>query len=278
MVYEINTNYIRREAAWWHNVKCVMHIHAEMEIIYVTEGMLHMTIAGTALVLSAGQMIYVEPYEPHSFHSTEDNTCCIIEFPPTFSPMFWEQIQHHTTDNRMVELHESVVSYLDYLLPPRLVLRTEKEERKELSESYMKLVAQVLTHEFMTRCRFRYAEKSYDDIFIDALIYISRNLANKLSLTDVAYHVGVAPETLCRRFSQSSSMSFNEYIRYMRVCMAADHLRDGQSVFEAAMSAGFGSISNFNRMFKKVTSMTPMQYRNLSSQEQRSVWNGVVRF
>lgn len=278
MLYEINTEYIRREAAWWRNVECIMHIHAELEIVYVTEGVLSMTIAGTAYELDVGQMIYIEPYEPHAFHSAQENTCCIIEFSPSLSPIFWNQLQHHTTDNRIVKLPAPVTAYLDYLLPPQTVLRTEKEERNELNETYMQLIAQVLTNEFMTRCRFRYADKSYDDIYIAALIHISRNLDSKLSLSDVARQVGVAPETLSRRFSQNSSMGFNEYVRYMRVCTAADYLQKGRSVSEAAMSAGFGSISNFNRMFKKVTSITPMQYRNLPPEKQKSIWNGVVRF
>jgi len=278
MLYEINTDYRRREIAWWHNVEYVLHIHRDIEIIYVAEGILNLTVTDKTFHLQAGQIIYIEPFEPHSFRSDEDNTSCIIEFSPTHAPAFWQQIQHHTTDNRIVDLPEPVITYLDYLLPPRSVLRTDGTERKDLSEAYMSLVVQVLTREFMTRCRFQYADHSYEDIYAEAFAYILKNIERKLTLTDVAHHIGVAPETLSRWFSQNSSMGFNEYVRYMRVCTAADYLQKGRSVSEAAMSAGFGSISNFNRMFKKVTSMTPMQYRNLPPEKQKSIWNGVVRF
>lgn len=278
LLYKTNTEFIRREAAWWHNVECVVHIHAWLEIVYVTEGTLSMTVAGTAYDLKAKEMVYIEPYEPHTFHSVQDNVCCIIEFPTSLSPVFWDRLQHHTTDTRVVELPVPVAAYLDYLLPPPTVLRTDTKERQELNETYIQLIAQVLTNEFMTRCRFRYANKNYDDIYIAALIYISQNLNSKFSLSDVAHHIGVAPETLSRRFSKNSSMGFNEYVHYMRVCTAADYLQKGRSVSEAAMNAGFGSTSSFNRMFKKVTSMTPMQYRNLPPEEQVSVWNGIVHF
>ncbi len=278
MLYEINTDYRRREIAWWHNVEYVVHVHSDIEIIYVAEGTLNLTLSGTTFDLHAGQMIYIEPFETHSFRSNEDNISCIIEFAPIHAPTFWNQIQHHTTDNRIVDLPNQVITYLDYLLPSRSVFRTDGTERKDLNDTYMRLVAQVLTHEFMTRCRYHYADHSYDDIYAKALAYILKNLESKLSLTDVAHHIGIAPETLSRWFSQNSNMGFNEYICYMRVCTAAEYLMEGRPVSEAAMSAGFGSISNFNRTFKKVTSMTPSEYRSSIATQSDKLWNGMVRF
>ena len=276
--YEVNIKHVRREAAWWRDVACVMHIHRELEIVYVTEGVLDISLSGKTIRLTAGTMLYIEPLEPHSFISKESNMCCIIEYPPTLYQDFWTHLQQHTTENRIIEVSDAVRAYLHYLLPSPSVLRSDHAERLERNENYMRIIAHVIGYEFMTRCIWTHQPHMYDDTFIEALIYISNNLKNKLSLTAISQHVGIAPETLCRKFAQFSSMSPNEYINYMRVCLAADDLRDGMTIAEAAMNNGFGSISNFNRSFKKVTSMTPTEYRRNTSEQSNSLWNGMVRF
>ena len=58
-------------------------------------------------------------------------------------------------------------------------------------------------------------------------------------------------------------MTFQEAVRAVRLKKAASALvKTGQTVEAIAESVGYESVEHFNRLFKKIYGMTPVQYRN----------------
>ena len=55
---------------------------------------------------------------------------------------------------------------------------------------------------------------------------------------------------------------FNSYVNCYRVEKAREMLRETElSVSEIALLCGFGSISQFNRVFREVVRQTPREFR-----------------
>ena len=63
----------------WDSVSFPLHIHRSMEFVLVTEGVLTMYIGSKEYIIPKGHGVFIEPYEPHSFNSKEENTCIIME-------------------------------------------------------------------------------------------------------------------------------------------------------------------------------------------------------
>ena len=92
--------------------------------------------------------------------------------------------------------------------------------------------------------------------------YIEEHSGEELSLPRVAKAVNIHPNYLSEKFKQVTGIKFVEYIACARFNTACDLLRNGNlRVSEIAFAAGFQSLSQFNRVFKRFSGGSPTQYR-----------------
>jgi len=92
--------------------------------------------------------------------------------------------------------------------------------------------------------------------------FIGEHSDEELSLRKVAKAVNIHPNYLSERFKQVIGMNFVEYVARTRFERACKLLRDGDlRISEIAFAAGFQSLSQFNRVFKKFSRKSPTQFR-----------------
>ena len=91
--------------------------------------------------------------------------------------------------------------------------------------------------------------------------YISSNLAQSLSLNEVAAVFGFTPNYLSQLFAQYSSVGFVEYITDARVNAAKKLLLESdKKIYEISEQLGFDSAFYFSKVFKKLTGLSPREY------------------
>jgi AraC-like DNA-binding protein len=90
---------------------------------------------------------------------------------------------------------------------------------------------------------------------------IDTNLS--LSLSDISKDLNIHPAYLSREFSKYfEDLTFGDYIRKLRIEKAVNYLQTSDySMSEIAYLTGFSDQSHFNRIFKKFTGKTPLQYK-----------------
>ena len=101
------------------------------------------------------------------------------------------------------------------------------------------------------------------------LDYIRANLAEPLSLDQIASQFYLSKHYLCRIFKSATGFSVMEYIIYSRVLRARQLLQEGVSVQQAGEMSGFSDNSHFIRTFGHLTGVTPGRYakEHLSSDQ-----------
>lgn len=86
--------------------------------------------------------------------------------------------------------------------------------------------------------------------------------ADKLSLAEIARHIGTNISSLQQQFRTAQGMTVFEYLRLARLLRARRALeREGCSIVEAASIAGYNSQSNFATAFRRQFGITPRQSR-----------------
>jgi AraC-like DNA-binding protein len=81
-------------------------------------------------------------------------------------------------------------------------------------------------------------------------------------LDEVSRHVGLSRNHFCRVFKHETGITFTEYLARLRVEKAKELLADVRvRITEAADRAGFNSISQFNRVFRRYAGSSPTEYR-----------------
>ena len=92
--------------------------------------------------------------------------------------------------------------------------------------------------------------------------YIHDHASDRLSLGTVARIVNMSASYFSEKFKQATGMNFVEYVARTRIEKARHLLQNPHlRVSEIAFEAGFQSLSQFNRTFKKVTGQAPGEYR-----------------
>ena len=84
----------------------------------------------------------------------------------------------------------------------------------------------------------------------------------RLTLAQLSDLSGINNRDISRSINLVAEMSFNDYINQLRV----DHVKEnmalaGTNLLDLAYEAGFSSKATFNQAFKKVTGVTPSEYR-----------------
>jgi AraC-like DNA-binding protein len=92
--------------------------------------------------------------------------------------------------------------------------------------------------------------------------FIQEHFADQLSLRSVAKAAGISPGHLSEKFRQITGVNFVDYVGRIRVEQACARLENGDArISEIAFDVGFQSLSQFNRVFKKVSGKSPTEYR-----------------
>ena len=95
--------------------------------------------------------------------------------------------------------------------------------------------------------------------------YIEEHADEELSLTKVAKMVNISANHLSEKFKQVTGTNFVEYVARTRFANACDLLRKSNlRISEIAFAAGFQSLSQFNRAFKRFSGKSPTQYRTVA--------------
>jgi AraC-like DNA-binding protein len=95
---------------------------------------------------------------------------------------------------------------------------------------------------------------------------LHEHFAEPLSLGDVAKAVNVHPVHLAREFRRWYRCTVGDYTRRVRIDYARDALiRTDVPLVEIAYGAGFSDQSHFTRTFRRLTGMTPAEFRATKS-------------
>ena len=85
----------------------------------------------------------------------------------------------------------------------------------------------------------------------------------RLTLSDIGKSVGIHPVYLAGVFRQRYGCSVGEYLRQLRIEFACREISTTDApLAQIALAAGFTHQSQFSRTFKRVTGLTPAQYRS----------------
>lgn len=91
---------------------------------------------------------------------------------------------------------------------------------------------------------------------------LEANFTQPFDLDDFAAQLHLAPRTLMRRFKQATGMAPLQYQQRLRVEAAKAALESSQAaVSQVVWQVGYEDVSSFQRLFKRETGLTMVEYR-----------------
>jgi|ERR1043166_3174711 AraC-like DNA-binding protein len=92
--------------------------------------------------------------------------------------------------------------------------------------------------------------------------FIEQHSGDALSLSKVAKAVNISANHLSEKFKQVTDVNFVDYVARVRFEKTRDLLLNSNlPISEIAFAVGFQSLSQFNRVFKKLSGKSPTEFR-----------------
>jgi AraC-like DNA-binding protein/ligand-binding sensor protein len=102
--------------------------------------------------------------------------------------------------------------------------------------------------------------------------YIQQHKMEPLSLATVAQASGASVFHFCKVFKKATGLKFTDYIARVRLEDAKTQLLNpNRRISEVAYDVGFQSLTQFNRMFKRIFGQSPTEFRaHLGTKKRRA--------
>lgn len=106
----------------------------------------------------------------------------------------------------------------------------------------------------------------YGKIIEEAKKFINKKyMIPELSLNLVAYNINVSPNHFSTIFKNGTGEAFIDYLTKIRINKAKEYLNSSpMKTYEIAESVGYADSHYFSYIFKKITGLTPSEYRKNS--------------
>lgn len=249
-----------------------LHWHIECEIIFVLEGVMHLSLDGEAAELAAGESLFVSSGVIHGGHPENCVYDCIVFDMERFANagnICREQFNETLGCGAQIRGRFSPGS------DAGRVVRALAESMRKEETGYEFVTAGLLWQFFGFVIRDRlFIELTEEEKRAsrralqvkNSLRRIRCDYALPLTLTDLADEASMAPQYFCRVFRHVTGRAPIDYLNFYRVDCAAELLQTTrESITEIAQACGFTDLSYFTKLFRRYKGVSAGSYRKAHS-------------
>ncbi len=245
------------------------HQHLNFEIMMVNSGSGIYATESSNYNMQTGDVFVFCSNEWHCITEvgSEGLTITNLQFNPTFirnsqlSPNFC--FYHNPLFHNRIEAKNAVpITKLFRSIQEELRLQETNYMLSAKSYLYLLLVKLTRSHNYSDNTN-RISKDQYAHI-TRVLSYIDLHFTEKITLQALSELAGLTPNYLCALFKQASGMSVWDYISAKRIDKAMQLLTADThttNILDIATKSGYNNTANFNKTFKKITGMTPKEYK-----------------
>ena len=253
------------------------HYHEDIEIIYVLDGALLVSISGHEFSISNGDLLLVNSKEPHAFRRFPQCKYICLQFDPFV--LF-------STSRTSFEAKYIMPFIMSSSSPQRVITAAELEktnigalvenadqEYRERAYGFELAVRSNICQIFLWFLRKWHTQgvnmgvsesmRSEDIARLESVLtYIDKNYMQTVSAEKMALLCNMSYSYFSRFFKSSIGKTFSEYLTYVRVTEAEKLLvSTSKNIGQIAIETGFSNASYFITQFKKHQHMTPKKFK-----------------
>ncbi len=243
----------------------------EYELFVMTEGTLYLSYNGENFTVKSGEYLLLHP--SNSWREGFKPSCCSF---------YW---LHFTAYLGGLPSVVQTLRQLEPFSPDRYILLPQtgpipkpeklvvlmKQLQDQVKSQYPAVslnnttscILSELYGQHMRIASVRKNEPDQKQIYADIVDYVKTNLSKNITVAEIASKFGYNEKYISHRFAQITGMSLKQYILNQKVDAANFMLTDTNvPIAQIAQELGFSNSQNFSRLYKKLTGLSPSEYRN----------------
>ncbi|MBP1993657.1 AraC family transcriptional regulator [Paenibacillus eucommiae] len=254
-----------------------IHWHPTLELCLCLSGHGRFTFTEKQYELGPGDIILVNNTERHTSQSNPGDDCVCLVFCINMRTihdydrdLLLPFIYDPKTFNHLIPAESATAQKVGRLL---LEMNLEMSEGQSASRKIVKsilfqvcaLLVRYYKSDEMIKSRKQITWKFI--MLQPALLYIQTNYQEPLCLADIAGILSLSPSRSRHLFQEVLGEGFKSYLLQVRIQQAKQLLAQTDTpITDIYLSCGFQSSTSFYREFKKITTITPHEFRKQASE------------
>lgn len=241
------------EKVWvgkYKNSQNLPHWHRDCEVIFVEKGGLNVFCGSETYSLSEGNALYIDTEQVHRMSAPQDGTMLItLIFDYTLVESF---AKNEKLCSPLLEKDHGIKETYYFIINE--LSKKGKYYNEIINSAIIRLVADILRSE---RTLPKKNSGKTNERLHELLSDVDDNF-NFYDMDSAASKMGMNPSYFSRYFHSAVGMPFSQYLNCVRISKATELIQNKNATMtEIADKSGFGTIRNFNRIFKSLTGYSP---------------------
>jgi len=258
--------------------------HYFSEIIMVRCGVCRITRGSHVCTLHPGELIYISPLIHHAIDSADGKP--VVYDTVKFSITRLKELPAYLADLRSLSIDAALAHLPVYMTAEDVntyhlgdIIREclyEAQLNDFISDLHIRALIYLLISglaRFWTEKRRAFADqlsRSHDPV-MDIPSYIEQHISENLRVEDLAARCGMSYPWFAKRFHEFFGFSCKQCIERLRVEAVEHYLAySEQTLADISSHTGYTDCSHLVKDFRRMTGMTPGQYRSLMKSQGRA--------
>lgn len=240
------------------------HWHNSMEIIYIREGCMDVTINNFQHVLEEGDFVIINSADVHSTYCHENCLVILLQIPYSFLKKSIPGYDNMRFE-RTLRSEEDKSAHIRSILLEMQSINDEKPEGFSLHffsllYDFLYTMVQSCKVEIDTAVKIR-TDKNLRRLE-SVMNYVKSNYASPITLEEASAVIALNPEYFCRFFKKYMGITFLEYVNRVRLARVYEDLMNTDLTITGILERnGCTNYKLFMKNFKSTYGCTPMQMR-----------------
>jgi AraC-like DNA-binding protein len=232
----------------WQIVQAPLHA---VDLTYIVGGKAEYFVDGTGYIVKAGDLIYIPQGSMRSAVTFEDDLMEGYCLNFRLKNLKGQDVELPFPRISSIGIHQDIISLFNDLHND--YYRREPGYRMKLA-GWM----QFILHRYMELIVFKNSSVVLDNRIDRVLRYITKHYSENLSIQSLSQKFGLCQSYFGALFTQTTGMSFRQYLVKVRLNVAEDMLLSGEySVSAVAEACGFTDVFYFSKVFKTSRGVSP---------------------
>ena len=247
------------------------HYHEEIEILFVTQGEISIDVNENTYRIKKGEILFINSNNLHWIKHHLDEEAKVE--PLLFSPkILRNNILSYKTDdiiNNILNTNfEALIIKDEKIFNDLCNLKNSKKNNQKLIElDYLLVIYEIINYIYKNKELIEVKNQGKkNENLLKVLNYIYQNYSSQIKVETLASIMGLSEGETSRTFKKLTGQSPMDYVIHYRIKVATILLKNtSKSITDIAFEVGFSSSNYFTIAFKKITGLTPSEYKKHTS-------------
>ena len=241
---------------YYHEYKndyCYPHFHSHIELYFVTDGEMEITINNRRRILKKDELGVSLSFDTHQYKTPKASASKVFIIPSRMADEFEALTGKQRAANPFI---------CDGATVTRLDTWIQKINGPQVNTLEVKGCIYLILGELYRVLTFAPGpEQMETELASRILFYLEAHFREPVTLQTLAHSLGYSPSYLSKYFRNCFLIGFNQYLNLLRLRSAVTLMGDPRnSITFCAMESGFNSMRSFYRAFSNEFHTTPKKY------------------